>query len=507
MNLGRGRHPHRLGRHRPGHRWDARQRDGHGPGRLRQHRHRLHRHGPLHEHRRPGRPARQLHLRRRRRRRPHLLGHAQDGGHPIDHGHRHGRPATITGTQSGIAVNAGPTTDPHRLGLHRPDHGRQWPTTSRSPPRTRFGNTATGYRGTVHFTSSDGAAVLPADYTFVGRRQRRPHLHHGVTLKTAGTPVHHRHRHGRPGPSRAPRAASRSTPAAAATLDGLGLHQPGHRRDARQRHGHRPGRLRQHRHRLHRHGPLHQQRRPGRPAGQLHLHRRRRRRPHLLAPPSRRRARQSITATDTATGTITGTQSGITVNAGRGHHPHRHRASPPRPRPAAARNVTVTAQDAYGNTATGYTGTVHFTSSDGQAVLPADYTFAAGDNGTHTFTTRSPSRRPAPSRSRPPTRRRGPITGTQSGITVTRRRGDARGLGLPDPDHGRQRPTTSRSPPRTPSATPPPATAARSTSPAATVPPSCRPTTPSSAGDNGDHTFQASPSRRRAPSRSRPPTR
>ena len=67
-----------------------------------------------------------------------------------------------------------------------------------------------------------------------------------------------------------------------------------------------------------------------------------------------------------------------------------------------AHNVTVTAKDAYGNMATGYTGTVHFTSSDGQAVLPANYTFVAGDAGIHTFQA-SPSRRPAPRRSPPPT--------------------------------------------------------------------------------------------------------
>jgi hypothetical protein len=49
--------------------------------------------------------------------------------------------------------------------------------------------------------------------------------------------------------------------------------------------------------------------------------------------------------------------------------------------------VTVTAYDAYGNVATGYTGTVHFTSSDHNpnAHLPADYTFTAADAGTHTF--------------------------------------------------------------------------------------------------------------------------
>ncbi len=50
-----------------------------------------------------------------------------------------------------------------------------------------------------------------------------------------------------------------------------------------------------------------------------------------------------------------------------------------------AGNITVTARDSFGNVATGYRGTVHFTSSDGAAVLPADYTFTAPDNGTHSF--------------------------------------------------------------------------------------------------------------------------
>src|SRR5262249_22437329 len=41
--------------------------------------------------------------------------------------------------------------------------------------------------------------------------------------------------------------------------------------------------------------------------------------------------------------------------------------------------------DPFDNTATGYSGTVHFTSSDGQAILPPDYMFLAGSNGVHTF--------------------------------------------------------------------------------------------------------------------------
>ena len=116
------------------------------------------------------------------------------------------------------------------------------------------------------------------------------------------------------------------------------------------------------------------------------------------------------------TGTITGTQSGITVNVGPTATLHGlglHRA---RPRQAVAHNVTVTAQDAFGNVATGYTGTVHFTSSDAQAVLPANYTFTGGDAGTHVF---SVTLKTAGTQSITATDTvTGTITGTQSGITV-----------------------------------------------------------------------------------------
>ena len=48
-----------------------------------------------------------------------------------------------------------------------------------------FGNVATGYAGTVHFSSTDKKAGLPDDYTFVA-------ANHGVktvqaTFKTAGS--------------------------------------------------------------------------------------------------------------------------------------------------------------------------------------------------------------------------------------------------------------------------------------------------------------------------------
>jgi len=47
--------------------------------------------------------------------------------------------------------------------------------------------------------------------------------------------------------------------------------------------------------------------------------------------------------------------------------------------------ITVTAFDPYNNVATGYRGTVHFTSSDGLASLPHDFAFTSSDDGKHTF--------------------------------------------------------------------------------------------------------------------------
>jgi hypothetical protein len=139
-----------------------------------------------------------------------------------------------------------------------------------------YGNVAAGYTGTVHFTSSDAKAVLPADYTFTSA-DAGTHTF-SVTLKTAGA--------------------------------------------------------------------------------------------------------RSITIADTRASSLTATV-GIVVN------------------PAAAAkfvltapasvthgvlfSLTLTVQDAYGNVVTGYTGTVHFTSSDGTAILPANYTFTAADAGVHTF--------------------------------------------------------------------------------------------------------------------------
>src|SRR5262249_18607017 len=93
---------------------------------------------------------------------------------------------------------------------------------------------------------------------------------------------------------------------------------------------------------------------------------------------------QSITASDTITSSLIGTEAGITVN------------------PAAASTMivagfpssttagsswwfTVTLNDAFGNIASGYQGTVHLSSSDARRGLPVDYPFTANDAGVHTL--------------------------------------------------------------------------------------------------------------------------
>jgi hypothetical protein len=82
-----------------------------------------------------------------------------------------------------------------------------------------------------------------------------------------------------------------------------------------------------------------------------------------------------------------------------------------------ARSFTVTAQDAYGNTITGYRGAVQFTNSGGTAILPAAYTFTALDKGRHVF--RVTFQTPGLDQSLTVTDLADPgVTGTVGGITV-----------------------------------------------------------------------------------------
>src|SRR5579859_2730073 len=85
---------------------------------------------------------------------------------------------------------------------------------------------------------------------------------------------------------------------------------------------------------------------------------------------------QTITATDTVTSSLKGTSSPINVvtNAAT----HIGLAGPSATPTRKTFQLTATALDAANNTSLVYTGTVHFTSTDSQAKLPADSTLTAG---------------------------------------------------------------------------------------------------------------------------------
>jgi subtilisin family serine protease len=93
---------------------------------------------------------------------------------------------------------------------------------------------------------------------------------------------------------------------------------------------------------------------------------------------------QSITATGSATATINGSESNITVKAAAAKTLV-VAGFPTTDTAGVVQNVVVTALDAFGNVASGYTGNVAFSSSDGHAVMPANYTFNGADAGTRTF--------------------------------------------------------------------------------------------------------------------------
>ncbi|MHB1559763.1 MAG: beta strand repeat-containing protein, partial [Isosphaeraceae bacterium] len=122
---------------------------------------------------------------------------------------------------------------------------------------------------------------------------------------------------------------------------------------------------------------------------------------------------QSITATDSASN-LSGSEASIAVQAAAAHSLEVS-GFPATDTAGTAASLTVTAYDPFGNVATGYSGTVALASSDGQAVLPASYTFAASDDGKHTFTV---TLKTAGNQSITATDQTDNLTGSQSGIAV-----------------------------------------------------------------------------------------
>jgi hypothetical protein len=95
----------------------------------------------------------------------------------------------------------------------------------------------------------------------------------------------------------------------------------------------------------------------------------------------RRAGTLTVTGTDTANASITGSTSFTITPAAPDHLAFSVTDALTAGVPFA---ITVTVQNTYGNTVTGYVGTVHFMLT-GAAMAMADYTFTAADMGSHTF--------------------------------------------------------------------------------------------------------------------------
>src|SRR5206468_7033468 len=243
-----------------------------------------------------------------------------------------------------------------------------------------FGNTASGYSGTVTFTSSDGQAVLPANYTFTGG-DAGVHTFSAI-LKTAGSQsiaatdtvinsiqgsqtsitvnlatVSKLVVSGYPSPT----VAGISHGFTITAQDAFGNTASGYTGTVVFTSSDGQAVL-----------PANYKF-TSTDAGV-----------HSFSGTLRTAGSQSITATDTVTSSIKGSQSGITVSPAAISG---LQVTAPRSVTAGqAFTITVAAVDPFSNVITGYLGTIHFTSSDNQAVLPGNYTFKVADGGVHVFT-------------------------------------------------------------------------------------------------------------------------
>src|SRR6266566_886369 len=266
----------------------------------------------------------------------------------------------------------------------------------------QFNNPATGYSGTVHFSSSDGAATLPVDSTLSSGTGT-----FSATLKTAGsrtiaaTDTVSSSITGTSGAiTVSPAAATHFTLAApASATSGVAFSFTVTAQD--QFNNPATGYS----------GTVHFSSSDGQ--GVLPADSTLSSGTGTFSATLKTAGSRTLTATDTVTASITGSAT-IGVNAGGATH--FTLAAPASATSGVAFSFTVTAQDQFNNAATGYSGTVQFTSSDAQAALPGNYTFTAGDAGTHTF---SATLKTAGTQSITATdTASGTITGSQTGIVV-----------------------------------------------------------------------------------------
>jgi hypothetical protein len=103
----------------------------------------------------------------------------------------------------------------------------------------------------------------------------------------------------------------------------------------------------------------------------------------VLAVTLKTKGTQTISAKDLNGSSINGSSNAINVTCGT--ISSFNVSAPAVANPNTSFNFAISAMDSFSNVADNYTGTVHFTSSDVAAVLPANYTFQAGDYGNRVF--------------------------------------------------------------------------------------------------------------------------
>jgi hypothetical protein len=242
------------------------------------------------------------------------------------------------------------------------------------------GSTDAGYTGTVHFTSSDPGAVLPADYTFTTADNGAHPF--SATLKTAGTQSLTA-TDTASGIITGSQTGITVRPAATSTMIVAGFPSSctaGYAGNVtvtlEDPYGNIASGYT---------GTVHFTSSDGKAAlpanytftaGDAGV--------HTFSAALRTAGTQSITAVDTVTASLTGTDGRITVNPAAASK--FIISAPSRVNAGAAFSLTLTVEDAFGNVVTGYAGTVHFSSTANGGKLPSSYTFTAADKGVHTFT-------------------------------------------------------------------------------------------------------------------------
>ena len=131
---------------------------------------------------------------------------------------------------------------------------------------------------------------------------------------------------------------------------------------------------------------------------------------------------QTVTATDTAGSNPLASGTSASAQVGTGVATHFAVVLPGAALAGQSVGGTVTALDAFGNLAAGYTGTVRFSSTDPEAVLPANSTLVSG-TGTFGFTLQTAGSQTVTATDTVSS----PVTGTSGVVTVT---GSSLGVGL-----------------------------------------------------------------------------